>query len=127
MHEATTSIDAYTDAPHLLAEMTWVTDQVATHASGTRLSREFWLRKAALLDRLAIREAEEEGIPEAMAEADTLAARAAHRLAQYDRERGGGPFATSNGPIPPDSPLWDPSYRPYVRQEYAAWRRMTAA
>ncbi|GAA0496496.1 hypothetical protein [Streptomyces olivaceiscleroticus] len=127
MHEHSTSIEAYAEAPHLLAEMTWMTDQVATHASGMRLSREFWLRKAALLDRLAIREAEEEGIPEVVAEAGTLAARAAHRLAQYDRERGGGPFATSNGPIPPDSPLWDPSYRPYVRQEYAAWRRMIAA
>ncbi|MEU7485042.1 hypothetical protein [Streptomyces sp. NPDC042319] len=127
MHEHPTPVDTYAEAPHLLAEMTWITDQVATHASGMRLSREFWLRKAALLDRLAMREAEEVGIPGATAEADILAARAAHRLAQYDRERGGGPFATSNGPIPPDSPLWDPSYRPYVRQEYAAWRRITAA
>ncbi|MFH8404288.1 hypothetical protein ACH4FX_05870 [Streptomyces sp. NPDC018019] len=118
------TITAYEDAPTILAEMRWVIDQVAASPSGSGLSREFWLRKAALLDRIALRESAE-CTPADAAESNTTAAKAAHRLAQYDRQRGGGPLGTANGPIPPDSPLWHPSYRPYVRQEYAAWLRMT--
>ncbi|TSB21863.1 hypothetical protein [Streptomyces benahoarensis] len=112
--------EAYADAPRLLAEMRWVTDQVAARPISNGLSREFWLRKAALLDRIALAETDERY----KAEADAVAAKAAHRLARYDRERGSGPFATRNGPLPPDSPQWGSSYRPYVRQEYAAWQQI---
>ncbi|MEN2420800.1 hypothetical protein AABB02_22240 [Streptomyces rimosus] len=122
--DAPDAITAYDDAPTILAEMRWITDQVAARPSGAGLSREFWLRKAALLDRIALKESAR-CTPTDAAESNAVAAKAAHRLAQYDRDRGGGPLSTTNGPIPPDSPLWHPSYRPYVRQEYAAWRRMT--
>ncbi|MEU6959238.1 hypothetical protein [Streptomyces chrestomyceticus] len=53
------AVPAYDDAPTILAEMRWVTDQVAARPSGTGLSREFWLRKATLLDRIALRESAE--------------------------------------------------------------------
>ncbi|WP_399088184.1 hypothetical protein ACGH2B_12940 [Streptomyces sp. BBFR2] len=117
---ATAPDKAYADAPRLLAEMRWVTDQVAAQPLNTGLSREFWLRKAALLDRIALAETDERY----KAEAGIAAAKAAHHLARYDRERGSGPFATRNGPIPPDSPQWGSNYRPYVRQEYAAWQQI---
>jgi hypothetical protein len=45
------------------------------------------------------------------------AARAAHELAQFDQQQ---PEMVA-GPHGPGSIEFDPSHRPYVRQEYAAW------
>jgi hypothetical protein len=79
--------------------------------------REQQLRKAALLNRIALQEAARYA-PEVAAPAIREARDAARALAMYDRQHG-----TAAGPDGPDSRVWAGSYRPYVRQEYAAWRR----
>lgn len=118
---------AYAGAPSVIREISAVT-AMATELSTLRhralfltpptvpaaADREFWLRKAALLDRIAL----QEGAPEAI----LLAANAARRLAEFDRER---PDLVT-GPLGPNAIEWDISHRPYVRQEYAAWRRAGA-
>ncbi|WP_159783984.1 hypothetical protein [Streptomyces sp. NHF165] len=82
---------------------------------GEPMGREFWLRKVALLDRIALSEAETYA-PEDAAAAVETAEEAAGRLADFDHTH-----YTTRGPI---KPLLNPpgrSYRPYVRQEYLAW------
>jgi hypothetical protein len=82
--------------------------------------REQRLRKAALLDRIALFEAAEYA-PGVAADAIATAVSAARKLGAYDAEHD-----TSAGPIGPGSPEWDPCHRPYVRQEYAVWVRLHA-
>ncbi|WP_224298320.1 hypothetical protein [Streptomyces olivaceus] len=45
---------AYAPAPSILSEMRWVTNAVATAECFTELDRDYYLRKAALLDRIAL-------------------------------------------------------------------------
>jgi hypothetical protein len=114
---------AYADAPPVIGEISTVLTlpgRLARPGERTpQAVREQRLRKAALLDRIALREAEEYA-PAVAAEAIAAAAAAARDLARYDAEHG-----TGAGPIGPGSPEWDPSHRPYVRQEYDAWRCLT--
>jgi hypothetical protein len=121
--DAPTPATAYADAPPLIREISTVlTLTVRLVRPGERTGqavREQRLRKAAVLDRIALEEAETYA-PAVAADAVTTAAAAAHALADYDREHG-----TSAGPIGPGSPEWDPSHRPYVRQEYHVWHRAT--
>lgn len=119
-----TSAEAYADAPRMLAEMNWVIEQTVARPYGTDLGREFRLRKAALLDRIALQESEPCSAKVA-AEADAVAEKAAHWFAEYDQERGLGPADGEGWRIPPDSSEWGRSRRPYVRQEYVLWRRLT--
>ncbi|MGY1436620.1 hypothetical protein [Streptomyces reniochalinae] len=79
------------------------------------MGREFWLRKAAVLDRIALAE-EVTYAPEVAAPAIETAEEAAGWLADFDHTHH-----TTHGP---GKPLLTPpgrSYRPYVRQEYLAW------
>ncbi|WP_405728877.1 hypothetical protein OG607_27390 [Streptomyces sp. NBC_01537] len=110
---------AYTDAPPIIGEISEVlilSGQLARPGGHTpQAVREQRLRKAALLDRIALQEAAD--YPPATA-AISLAATAAAALAQYDSEHG-----TGTGPVGPSSPQWEPCHRPYVRQEYATWHQ----
>ncbi|MEU3949148.1 hypothetical protein [Streptomyces sp. NPDC029526] len=45
---------AYALAPSVLREMAWVTNTIATAECFTELDRDYYLRKAALLDRIAL-------------------------------------------------------------------------
>ncbi|MFJ8628949.1 hypothetical protein ACIRD3_39715 [Kitasatospora sp. NPDC093550] len=124
--DAPAPAEAYANAPEALVEAAQLTRlQIELTTQGSTLptepvtygTREWWrlrpereyrLRVAALTDRLAL---------DTGAEADVAeAASRAHELLQLDRLLGGG-----LGPIGPNSPEWDPSARPYVRQEYPAW------
>lgn len=80
------------------------------------MDREFWLRKAALLDRLALDD-EQAGI---YADATEVAVNAGRRLLDIDRE-GPGPFGLGEGPYTPLHPDSAAEPRGYVRQEYAIW------
>ncbi|MFF9017282.1 hypothetical protein ACF09C_30495 [Streptomyces sp. NPDC014870] len=84
---------AYAKAPSIIREIGWVARTAADRPFGTEASREFWLRKAALLDRIAI--------DDEKAAAD--ATRAAHRLMDVDGA----------------TVIYAPRY--YVRQQYARW------
>lgn len=89
--------EAYTLAPSIIREIGWTADQAASKPFGNRLPREFWLRKAAVLDRIALCD-EVEDIHRDAAEAATATAR---RLMELDDT----------------AVICDP--RHYVRQQYA--------
>ncbi|MFF3256488.1 hypothetical protein ACFYWP_37155 [Actinacidiphila glaucinigra] len=115
--------DAYADAPELRREMREVLALGAEHDScragavtgppaadaAAAAERVLLLRRAALMDRLAI----DDPAPGAVG----AARRTAQQFAQHDLRY---PEQVA-GPHGPNSIEWDPSRRPYVRQEYAAW------
>lgn len=93
--------NAYALAPSIVSEIGWVAHHAANQAAYAEPKREFWLRKAALLDRLAL------GVARVYTASDAIevAARAAERLMDVDDSRA----------------ICDP--RHYVRREYAAWAK----
>ncbi|MFF5980358.1 hypothetical protein ACFY78_16095 [Streptomyces olindensis] len=91
--------EAYALAPSIVSEIGWTARTAAERPFYDGLNREFWLRKAALLDRIALSDQADS----ITSDAADLAIRAAQRLMELD-----------------DSALIsDP--RNYVRQQYAAW------
>ncbi|MFF9427237.1 hypothetical protein [Streptomyces sp. NPDC014746] len=91
---------AYADAPSINSEIGWISHSLADAECYTELDREFYLRKAALLDRIAL--LDDPG-PDPV---DGGAAETAHAAAVFllDSDRPGL--------------ICDP--RAYVRQQYAA-------
>ncbi|MFD3885045.1 hypothetical protein [Streptomyces microflavus] len=47
---------AYANAPSIIQEIGWITATVANRRNGGEIGREFWLRKAAVVDRIALQE-----------------------------------------------------------------------
>ncbi|MEH0589816.1 hypothetical protein QA942_39625 [Streptomyces sp. B21-106] len=120
--DAPTPSEAYADAPDLRREMRevmelgavrdgrragMVTEPPPPDAAATE--RVYLLRRAALMDRMAV----EDPGPGARG----AAVRTAFELAQFDHQHP----AMTAGRHGPYSIEFDPSQRPYVRQEYAAW------
>ncbi|ALV34812.1 hypothetical protein [Streptomyces sp. CdTB01] len=108
--------EAYALAPSIVREIGWTAQTVADKPFGKDLGREFWLRKAALLDRIALRD-EEDGVH---SDASEVATEAAHRLVEYDRD-GEGDY--HGAPYWPEYPTTTAEPRGYVRQEYAHWAK----
>ncbi|MEU2742240.1 hypothetical protein ABZ656_44860 [Streptomyces sp. NPDC007095] len=112
---------AYANAPELRREMHQVLALGAERAGrqvrpvsgpsvdATAAERAWLLRRAALMDRMAL---DDPGPGPVGA-----AARTAEELVLHDRRHPG----LVAGPHRPDAITLDPSRRPYVRQEYAAW------
>ncbi|MEV6194777.1 hypothetical protein AB0M19_20560 [Streptomyces sp. NPDC051920] len=90
---------AYSLAPSIISEITWTARTAADRPFFDALNREFWLRKAALLDRIALSN-EADSVT---SDATDLATRAAQRLMELDDK------AVASDP------------RHYVRQQYAHW------
>ncbi|MBP2581843.1 hypothetical protein J3A78_002321 [Streptomyces sp. PvR006] len=88
---------AYAKAPSIVSEISWTARTATERPFGTEASREFWLRKAALLDRVALTD-EHVGEP---GDATEAADQAARRLMDVDDA----------------AVICDP--RHYVRQQYA--------
>ncbi|MEU2380385.1 hypothetical protein [Streptomyces misionensis] len=119
--DAPTPAEAYADAPDLRREMREVMELGAIRdgrrdgvvtvppPDAVAADRVYLLRRAALMDRLAV----EDPGPGARG----AAARAAYELAQFDHRHP----AMTAGRYGPQAIEFDPSQRPYVRQEYAAW------
>ncbi|MFF5424419.1 MULTISPECIES: hypothetical protein [unclassified Streptomyces] len=84
---------AYAQAPSIIREIGWVAQTAADRPFGTEASREFWLRKAALLDRIAL--------DDDKAAKDAIVA--ARQLMDHDGT----------------AVICDPRF--YVRQQYACW------
>ncbi|MCF3102964.1 hypothetical protein IPZ58_15390 [Streptomyces roseoverticillatus] len=107
---------AYRGAPPVLKEMNNVLElslQLGRPGGRTPAAeREQRLRKAALLDRIALDEADTYA-PDVAANAVEAAEAAALALARADHEQGSGE--------PPKDHEAVASYRGYVRQEYARW------
>ncbi|WP_267242846.1 hypothetical protein [Streptomyces sp. PR69] len=91
--------EAYALAPSIAAEMGWAAEQELGRPTYALLGREFWLRKAAVLDRIALADETHH----APGDAGEAAVEAAHRLMNLD--------AADTGSDP----------RGYVRQQYAHW------
>ncbi|MFB7323634.1 hypothetical protein [Streptomyces sp. NPDC056190] len=91
--------EAYALAPSIISEIGWTTHTVATAACFTELERDYYLRKAALLDRIAL--LDEPDAPHGDA-TETAEAAALHLL---DMDQPGV--------------ICDP--RAYIRQQYAHW------
>ncbi|NUK09492.1 hypothetical protein HRW18_16065 [Streptomyces lunaelactis] len=111
--DAPTPEAAYRVAPDPLQEalalMRISTDLTVAQATGEEGERLYLLRRAALADRMAIAEPD---VQEYQQDAVELS----QALAKFDREHR----HLVSGPHGPDSIEWDPSARPYVRQEYDA-------
>ncbi|MFF3582695.1 hypothetical protein [Streptomyces mirabilis] len=107
---------AYAFAPSVVREIGWTAQTVADKPFGEDLDREYWLRKAALLDRIALRD-EQEGIT---GHADVAATEAARRFVDYDRDGNGCHY---DRPIRAVQPRAAAEPRSYVRQEYAHWAK----
>ncbi|MGW2599255.1 hypothetical protein [Streptomyces klenkii] len=105
----------YAGAPRIASEILWVLRQVrATRSLGTEQEgREFWLRKAAVLDRIAIEEVATYA-PQVAAKAVETAEAAARRLVEYDATHTGLSLRGSDV-------VTDEDCRAYVRREYHAW------
>ena len=103
---------AYQDAPDYDDEMAWL--RMHTDTSGFERNRQFWLRRAALLDRIALRETETHG-PEATVPLIRQAQSAAAELVEYDTaHRGLSPKGADL--------VAGEEHREYVREEYRVWR-----
>jgi hypothetical protein len=109
--------DAYATAPGITYEIAWTASTARTLAKNPRgrdVDREYWLRKAALLDRIAL-QYEADGVPNDTAE---IAANAARQLIKVDQD---GEADYSGDPYGPEHPATLAHPRGYVRQEYARW------
>ncbi|GGR43118.1 hypothetical protein [Streptomyces netropsis] len=110
---------AYADAPKIVDEMADVfTLAMRLHKPGGHspaADREYRLRKAVLLDRVALSKGKP-WAPEAAADAEWAAEEAAVTFTSADRLDG-----TAAGPMTPENARQQGAYRDYVRQEYARW------
>ncbi|MGW7464263.1 hypothetical protein ACWGJT_06030 [Streptomyces xantholiticus] len=88
--------EAYALAPSIISEIGWTANEAIGRPSFGWLDREFWLRKAAVLDRIALTD-------DAPGDAGELAIDAARRVMELDDQ------ADASDP------------RGYVRQQYAHW------
>ncbi|MEU3105286.1 hypothetical protein [Streptomyces griseoflavus] len=95
---------AYALAPSIISEIGWTAARARAHLHGQPIDREYWLRKAAVLDRIALND---ETATRPRTDATEVALNAALRLLEIDRHG--------------DESHPDP--RGYVRQQYAAWAK----
>lgn len=93
-------VDAYATAPSVTSESTWIAQAAADWQR--ELDREWYLRHAALLDRLALFTALHDCVPGAGHAAQTADAAAVYLLDMDQAPKGLDP-------------------RAYVRQQYALW------
>ena len=96
-----TAEEAYALAPSIISEIGWTADRARMHLHGRAVDRDYWLRKAALLDRMAL----DDETARIHTDAAEVAMNAALRLLEIDGEHS--------------EAVTDP--RGYVRQAYAHW------
>ena len=91
--------EAYTSAPNAADELAWLVATAQDKPLLPKLNREFWLRRSALTDRMAL------GMTPGHLASDANALDTALQLMDLDNVQG----------------TCDP--RPYVRQQYALWAK----
>lgn len=108
---------AYAGAPAVSYELDWARVTVMDTPLHPDLNREYWLRRAAALDRMALGFAPGyDATPEAATEA-------ALQVLDLDSTAGLGPSGYADGPYHPDHPESTRNPRGYVRQEFAIWHK----
>ncbi|WP_267246515.1 hypothetical protein [Streptomyces sp. PR69] len=110
-----TAEEAYALAPSIIREIGWTAGTAADKPCGEDLDREYWLRKAALLDRIALSD-ETDGIS---GDASDAAEAAAWYLIDMDRADN----RNHGRPHSPEVLNASDDPRGYVRQEYAHWAK----
>ncbi|OAR24221.1 hypothetical protein A8W25_17415 [Streptomyces sp. ERV7] len=106
--------DAYENAPEIAREIGWVADRAAAgHPVDPAVGREFWLREAALLDRIALQETAAYA-PESAVFAIRTAQEAARRLIAFDSVHSG--LSCRGAELATDA-----DRRDYVREQYRRW------
>ncbi|MFJ8585211.1 hypothetical protein ACIRD2_11215 [Streptomyces sp. NPDC093595] len=110
--------EAYALAPSIVSEIGWTAQRAREalwplHPADVR---EFWLRKAALLDRIAL----DDGTASIRTDAPELALNAARKLLEADRDGDGRHWGS---PYWPEHAEAIANPRAYVRQEYAYWAK----
>lgn len=108
---------AYATAPSTLDELEWINHTAAETGWDEELDRQYFLRKAAVFDRIALRNAADEDRIDTAGNEDVAEA-AAVMLLDYDKT-GREPYGGT--PYPPGHPAAEADPRGYVRQEYALW------
>ncbi|MEV7613785.1 hypothetical protein [Streptomyces sp. NPDC089799] len=105
--------DAYAKAPSVISEIGWTARHVrhGLDSADPREARVFWLRKAALLDRIALADGHHDTDGDAL----HAAIEAAHRLRVFDTHHPG----LHHGDPDADDAFLSP--RGYLRQQYAHW------
>ncbi|MFE0577775.1 hypothetical protein [Streptomyces sp. NPDC058874] len=109
-----TPAQAYAKAPSIISEIGWTANAATGRPTFALLGREFWLRKAAVFDRIAL----DDSTASIHTDADEIALVAALKLLEVDRDGEGDYHGAPYWPEHPTA-LADP--RGYVRQEYAHW------
>lgn len=104
---------AYVGAPSVNEEIGWLGEHASGRAFGQEQDREFLLRKAAVMDRIALKE-EAAYAPEVAAESMETADQAALQLIEYDVAHTG--LSLKGAEL-----ITGSDHREYVRQEYRAW------
>ncbi|MET8981008.1 hypothetical protein ABZX85_35940 [Streptomyces sp. NPDC004539] len=104
---------AYAGAPSIVQEICLIAETSGDGPSDVSADREFRLRKAALLDRIALRERARSG-GEAAADADDAALVAAEWLIEHD-------VAHRNLSRRGQDLVLAEDYREYVRSAYRVW------
>ncbi|MFJ7058356.1 hypothetical protein ACIQVA_11535 [Streptomyces microflavus] len=108
---------AYANAPGVGYELE-VTREILTDTPlSPNLNREYWLRRAAALDRMEL------GLAPGHDAAPEAAVDAAINLMDLDSTAGLGPSGYANGPYDPDHPESTRNPRGYIRQEFAIWHK----
>jgi hypothetical protein len=110
--------ESYAHAPSIVREIGLIAD-MSRLCSGA-VPREFWLRKAALVDRIALNEVATYA-PEVAAPAVRAAEAAAEQLLAYDEKHGTHCGRFSPDSLSPSGSTDGHGHRAYVRQEYLAW------
>ncbi|WDT55766.1 hypothetical protein [Streptomyces sp. G7(2002)] len=108
---------AYVSAPSILDELEWINHTAAETSWDEELDRQYFLRKAAVFDRIALRNAVDEDPIDTTGNED-VAEVAAVMLLDYDKT---GREIYGGTPYPPGQPAAEADPRGYVRQEYALW------
>ena len=111
---------AYADAPGVVDEIVWVAERARNHMHGCDAGREYWLRKAALVDRIALARVITHSQEDAL-DAAEMASNAAVQLIEFDERQGDGPDRPAVGSIRFSDAIVCAGYRAYVRQQYLAW------
>jgi hypothetical protein len=113
---------AYADAPGVVSEIGWVAEQARSLPLDQETDREYWLRKAALVDRIALARAVTHAQEDALDTAE-MASNAAVQLIEYDERHCDGDERPTAGSIRFSDAIVQAGYRAYVRQQYLAWNR----
>lgn len=104
---------AYALAPSIISEIGWTARSIAARECFTQMDRNYYLRKAALLDRIALLDEPDEP----HGDATETAEEAALQLIEMDQAK--------TDPAVPARTVTNP--RGYIRREYAAWRHQEIA